>query len=836
MANLDKHYNFKDIEPRWQEIWQEKKIYSWDKTKDRKDNFVIDTPPPTVSGQLHMGHMFSYTQTDFVVRFMRMIGKNVFYPMGFDDNGLPTERLVEKKRKIKASKMDRAEFIEICKEVVESEEENFRNLFKGIALSVDWDYEYRTISNESRSMSQMSFLDLAEKGQIYRDDQPILWDPIDQTSLAQADVEEKESESIMNEILFKAEDGSDLKIATTRPELLPACVCVFYHPDDKRYQKLKGSFAISPLFKTKVPILEDDSVLMDKGTGLVMCCTFGDMTDVYWWKKHKLPLKKLVNKYGKISEFEFGEDCEDVNSASKILEEIVDKKVKEAREIIINLLKENRLLTKQDPITNHVKCAERSGGVLEIITAPGWFVKTMDHKDALLKRSAEINWRPAFMKERLDNWIKSLSWDWCISRQRFFGVPFPVWYSKRKGEEGKPIFAKNSELPIDPLTDLPEGYSRDEVEPDMDVMDTWATSSISPQLSSHGISDKFYLDKEKHQKLFPSDLRPQAHEIIRTWAFYTILKAHLHENKLPWKNMMISGWCLAEDKSKMSKSKGNIIDPTKLLEQYGSDVVRYWASTSRLGADTAFSEDLIKDGKRLVNKIWNASKFASMHFDKITNFGSSVKENIDQGVISHNTDKWIVSKLSKLVTEATEYFHQYEYAIAMEKIEEFFWKDFCDNYLEIVKVRSYNEDGADEQGQRSAIVTLYWVLNTLLRLFAPVLPHITEELYSKIFDENSSLHSKNMWPDGDLIPYFEDAENQGNQIVEILDIVRKYKADRNLSIKAPLSKLDITSSHNISDDMLSDLLNVTATDVSLEMKGDLEKADSGGLQLEIALG
>lgn len=835
MVDLEKHYNFKDIEPKWQDFWKKNKTYSWGPEKDQDNNFVVDTPPPTVSGHLHMGHIFSYTQTDFVVRYMRMIGKNVFYPVGFDDNGLPTERLVEKKKKIKASKMDRDEFISICKEVVASEEEDFRNLFKHIALSVDWEHEYQTISDQSRTISQMSFLDLIEKGQIYRDDQPILWDPIDQTSLAQADVEEKEAPSIMNEIIFKTEDGEELKIATTRPELLPACVCVFYHPEDKRYQKLKGAFAISPLFNCKVPILEDDSVLMEKGTGLVMCCTFGDMTDVYWWKKHKLALKKLVNKYGKIDEFSFGDDCLDSGSANAILDEIKGKKAKEAREIIINILKEKNLLTKQDEIMHNVKCAERSGGVLEIITAPGWFVKTVEHKEDLLKRSDEINWYPKFMKERLDNWIKSLSWDWCISRQRFFGVPFPVWYSKRAGEEGKPIFASPEQLPIDPLRDLPKNYSKDEVEPDLDVMDTWATSSVSPQLSSLGISEKFSIDKEKYQKLFPTDLRPQAHEIIRTWAFYTILKSHLHENKLPWKNMMISGWCLAEDKSKMSKSKGNIVDPKGLLEKYGSDVVRYWASTSRLGADTAFSEDIIKDGKRLVNKLWNASKFASMNFDKVSDFGSSIEENIDSKRIFCVSDKWILGKLQNVVNEATESFQKFEYAIATEKIEEFFWKDFCDNYLEIVKVRSYNEDGKNDDGQVSAVLTLYWILNVLLRLFAPILPHVTEELFSKIFDSKDSVHSQNMWPKK-LTGDFQESVNQGDNIVAVLDMVRKFKAEKNLSIKAPLSKLSIDSSQKISEDIMNDLLNVTATDLSLEPSEESEEITSGDLKITIALG
>jgi valyl-tRNA synthetase len=806
-TELSKHYNFADIEKKWQKSWQESKIYAWDKDAPREETFVVDTPPPTVSGQLHMGHIFSYTQADFIVRFQRMTGKNIFYPIGFDDNGLPTERLVEKQRKVKANQLEPGEFVKICKEVVASEEEKFRILFNNIALSVDWACEYQTISPTSSIISQMSFLDLVDKDKIYRDEQPILWDPVDQTALAQADVEDKEFSSFMNEIIFTTDSGENLHIATTRPELLAACVAVFYNPDDPRYKHLAGKFAISPLFKVRVPLLPDSvNVSMEKGTGLVMCCTFGDMTDVLWWKTHKLPLKTLINKYGKISEIDFGDNCEDIETAKKFLESIKSLKATDARTKILEILKENNLLIKQEPIVQNVKCAERSGAPLEIITAPQWFVKTVEYKDDLLKRSGEINWYPKYMKQRLDNWINSIAWDWCISRQRFFGVSFPVWYSKRAGEEGKPIFADRSELPVDPLKDLPEGYSKDEVTPDMDVMDTWATSSVSPQLSSHAISEKYAVDIERHKKLFPADLRPQAHEIIRTWAFYTILKSHLHQDSLPWQNIMISGWCLAEDKTKMSKSKGNIIEPQQLLDTYGSDVVRYWASTSRLGADTAYSEDIIKDGKRLVNKLWNAAKFASLHFDKIADYGTSIA---DKRIIN-STDLWIIARLHEVIQKSTESFRGFEYAIATETVEEFFWKDFCDNYLEIVKVRSYNEDGSNENGQISAILTLYWVLRSLLQLFAPILPHITEELFHAIFGAKASIHDKSMWPDYNIVPYNKDIIEHGNYMLEAVELVRKAKAERNISIKAPLGKVDIKSPVALNEDMTQDIMNVIA--------------------------
>ncbi len=831
-TELAKHYNFKDVEKKWQKSWQESKVYAWDKNATREETFVVDTPPPTVSGQLHMGHIFSYTQADFIVRFQRMIGKNIFYPIGFDDNGLPTERLVEKQRKVKANQLDRGEFIKICQEVVVSEEEKFRDLFNNIALSVDWSQEYQTISPVSRTISQMSFLDLVEKDKIYREEQPILWDPVDQTALAQADVEDREFSSFMNEIIFKTDSGEKIHIATTRPEMLPACVAVFYNPEDSRYKHLAGQYAISPLFNVRIPLLPDTvNVNMEKGTGLVMCCTFGDMTDVLWWKTHKLPLKTLINKYGKIAEIEFDDNCLDKASAKNFLDEIKSLKASDARTKIIEILKENNLLIKQDPITQNVKCAERSGAPLEIITAPQWFVKTVEYKDDLLKCSGEIDWYPKYMKQRLDNWINSIAWDWCISRQRFFGVPFPVWYSNRPGEKGKPIFASKEQLPVDPLKDLPKGYSKDEVIPDMDVMDTWATSSVSPQLSSHGISEKFAVDIERHKKLFPADLRPQAHEIIRTWAFYTVLKAHLHENSQPWKNIMISGWCLSEDKTKMSKSKGNIIEPTGLLEQYGSDVVRYWASTSRLGADTAYSEDIIKDGKRLINKLWNAAKFASIHFDKISDYGSSVADKR----ISHSTDLWIISRLHEVIELSTKNLKNFEYAIAMETIEEFFWKDFCDNYLEIVKVRSYNENGLDNKGQTSAILTLYWVLRNLLQLFAPIIPHITEELFHAIYGAKNSIHSKQMWPDYNIFPYSKDLIQHGNYMIETIELVRKAKAERNLSIKAPLGNVSIQAPVELKKDMIQDIENAIAASNNNEGNVENVSLDGKDVKLEIEI-
>ncbi|WP_041404829.1 valine--tRNA ligase [Rickettsia massiliae] len=809
MKEFPKNYNFTANEKKWQQIWQEKQIYAYNPNVAKEETYVIDTPPPTVSGQLHIGHVYSYTQTDFIVRFQRMMGKNIFYPMGFDDNGLPTERLVEKQKQIKAYNMERSEFIKICAEVVESEEEKFRSLFNQIAVSVDWSLEYQTISPLSRKISQMSFLDLVQKKEIYRANQPILWDPVDGTALAQADIEDKQKTSFMNYITFKTEQGDPLTIATTRPELLPACVAVFYHPNDGRYKHLAGKSAITPLFNEKVPLLADPLVQQDKGTGLVMCCTFGDQTDITWWKTHNLPLKTIITKKGTI-------DFQHETSIDGL-------KIKEARTKIIDILKKQELLIKQEDITHTVKCAERSGAPLEILTVPQWFVKTISHKEELLKRANELNWHPKNMKIRLENWINAISWDWCISRQRYFGVPFPVWYSKRVGEEGKILYADVTQLPIDPLKDLPMGYSKEEVEPDYEVMDTWATSSVSPQLSTHGISDDFAINKDRHDKLFPMHLRPQAHEIIRTWAFYTILKAHLHQNTLPWKNIMVSGWCLAEDRSKMSKSKGNVLVPEKLLEQYGSDVIRYWSANSKLGADTAYSEDIMKNGKRLVNKLWNAAKFVSIHFDKLKGEDKKASLLDIKEKITNEFDKWMVNKLVELVKLATNELQNYEYANAMHLTEKFFWVVFCDNYLEISKTRSYDEENKNPQGQYSSILTLYHVMQTLLKLFAPFMPHITEELYQILYSKNS-IHVKGSWVNYSDLNYAIDAKG-AEGLLEILDIVRKFKAEKNLSIKAPIKLLEV-SGIVLSAELAEDLKNVTsAEEIQFEMKDDKIKVN-----------
>ena len=795
MKKLEKKYNFTESEKKWQNYWEENGIYHFDWNDTERDHiFSIDTPPPTVSGTLHMGHIFSYTQTDITARYKRMSGKNVFYPIGFDDNGLPTERYIEKLKGIKGKEMPRDEFIKICQENVHIAEDQFQDLFKSVSHSYDWSLKYQTISETSKKLSQMSFLDLYNKGLLYRKDEPSIWDVVDQTALAQTELEDKEMESQMNYLKFITDDGEMLEIMTTRPELLPACVAVMCHPDN--YNKYKWKSAITPL-GVKVPIVADDKVSKEKGTGMVMCCTFGDQTDIDWWKKYNLDLRIIINEKGQIT--------------LKEIENLIDKKyllldglkITDARNTILDILQSDNKITRQpEKITHPVKVGERSKYPIEFLVTKQWNVKVLNIKNELHNKANECNWYPAWMENRIHDWIDGLSWDWTISRQRFSGIPIPVWYSKRVGEEGKVLVPKFEDLPIDPMVDLPDGYTREEVQADTDVLDTWATSSISPQLSAWGLSDKLYIDKNRYDILkLPFDLRAQAHEIIRTWAFCTLVKAYYHNNTIPWKNLAISGWCLAPDKSKMSKSAGNVISPISLIQSKGSDAVRYWAGNSSLGLDTAYSEELISVGQKLITKLFNSAKFAEMNLENLKGGISTAKNDIENELIFESMDKWLISKTKLTIEKATKFFECYEYNKALEAIENLFWNDFCDNYLEIAKVRCYGakafkyqdknlsqeEIEKIEKGQQSAIRTIYYVFNAILKMFAPFVPAICDEIYSCLYEEEfnttKSISSRGTWPKIDDFIESQTSLEIGNIAINILAEVRKYKSEKNISIK-----------------------------------------------------
>ncbi len=838
------NYDHKTRESHWQQEWETKQVYAWRGDQSREQTYVIDTPPPTVSGQLHMGHIFSYAHADFIARYQRMKGKDVFYPMGFDDNGLPTERLVEKTKKIRATDVSRETFISLCEVVSREARKEFRDLFSSSALSVDWKLEYHTISEDVRRISQASFIDLYQRGQVSRRLQPMLWDPVDQTAIAQAEVEDREMAGVFCDIRFTVEGGGEFVIGTTRPEMLPACVAIFYHPNDVRYQYLKGRQAITPLFGMRVPILEDESVEPDKGTGIMMCCTFGDEADIVKWRKHGLETKIILNKYGKIE--------------SENVPQLQGLKATAAREKMMELLDASGDLVGKKPITHAVKCAERSGAPLEILPTQQWFVNVLEHKEALKQKSAECDWKPEWMAKRMEQWIDGLNWDWCISRQRYYGVPFPVWYKRERGTQQliDRIVAETTELPVDPLRDYPSIYKSDryivkeqsidlndrihgkywiikdsqtneefELDPDFDVMDTWATSSLTPQISAWGATDsvipaqagiqpltdsldsrlrgnddvadsQFPTPNSRSEALFPADLRPQAHEIIRTWAFYTLAKAHLHHDSIPWKHLMISGWCLASDKTKMSKSKGNVVTPKALLEAHSADAVRYWASTSRLGADTAFSEEVLKIGRKLVNKLWNATKFVmGMMESGNEESGIGNQEFPGSGFLRFQMlDRWMLSRVHHAIAAADACFAAYDYAGARAAVEDVFWNDFCDNYLELVKARAYGNMG--EEGKASAIAALSASLNALLKLFAPFVPHIAEELYHLAYPleaaEKGSVHARGNWPDSDA--YLQDAEADaaGAAAVAVLELIRKAKSGRGVSIKYPIDVIYLT--------------------------------------------
>lgn len=778
---LSKKYNPAESEKKWQHYWQKNNIYKYD-FESSKETYSIDTPPPTISGSLHIGHIFSYTQAEIIARFQRMQGKNVFYPFGFDDNGLPTERLVEKEENIRAANLPRSQFIENCLKTTKKYEEEFKNLWLSMGFSTDWTLQYETINPRVRKISQKAFLDMVRSGKAYIKESPVLWCTTCQTSIAQAELESSDIETTFNYITFKTE-GEELTAATTRPELLYGCVCLFINPRDKRYSKYIGKKVLVPLFNYEIPILSDEKVSMEKGTGIVMCATFGDTTDVEWYEKHKLPYRKVIESDGRIAE--------DVPFISKM-------KVISARERIIELLKENNLLVKSEVMAHTVSTHERCGKPIEIILSKQWYIDILSEKERYLKAAEEINWYPSSMKNRYITWVENLKWDWCISRQRYFGIPFPLWYCSNCG---KLIFAKDEELPVNPMESKPSAScscgSTDFI-PETAVFDTWATSSLTPLINS-----KWNADKDLTKKLLPMGLRTQAHEIIRTWTFYTIVRSLFHTGKLPWKDVMICGFVLAKKGEKISKSKNNAgSSPKELIERHSADVMRYWAAGAKLGTDTMFSEDELKISKRFITKLWNAAKFCIMQLQDYTDRGYEQLLPIDE---------WIIERVKVLEGAVTEYLNQYEIGLAKHEIDEFFWNDFCDDYLEIVKDRLYKPEihGTDER--LSGQCALYYVLLELLKLYAIYVPHITEEIYQsyyKEFEKSVSIHKLQWNMKADTKN--EEILSFGESIKMIISEVRKYKSERNLSLKDKINRLKISIPENQNINLQKTLKDIKA--------------------------
>ncbi len=779
-------YNPKESEEKWVAYWEKEGTYKFN-PDEKGEVYSIDTPPPTVSGKMHIGHAFSYTQQDIIARYKRLRGFNVFYPWGTDDNGLPTERLVEKMKSVKGSKMDRQEFIKLCEQTLKEIMPAFIGDWKRIGMSCDFTKSYSTIDTQSRRISQWSFIDLFKKGRIYRKEAPSLWCPLCATAISQVECQDAEKNSTFNDIAFKT-DGKDLVIATTRPELLPACVAVFAHPNDDRYKKLFGKKAITPLFKAEVPIMADERVDPAKGTGIVMCCTFGDQTDIEWYRKYNLPLKEAIDRTGIMT---------------TLTGKYTGLKIHDARKAILADLKAEGLLRQQKPITHAVKVHERCGTDIEIVQSKQWFIQYLDLKEKMIEWGEELKWHPDFMKHRYNNWVKGLQWDWLISRQRFFGVPFPVWYCKKCDE---PTLAEEKSLPVDPLKDKPTTKCKcgsTEFIPEKDVLDTWATSSMTPQLALSMVPEKY------HSKMYPFSLRPQAHEIISFWLFNTVVKAHLHYDKTPFKDVVLSGYVTDPHGEKMSKSKGNVIEPQTILSKFSADAMRYWAGGCKLGEDVAYQEKELVAGDKFVTKLWNASKFVNMH----------LKDYDCKGKETEIMDQWILTRLAKTIKEATEAFDKYDYSHAKASIEKFFWEDFCDNYLELIKSRMY--EPKTPQHKKSAQQALTVCLYAIIKLMAPFTPFITEEiyhLYLKNHEGHKSIHMAK-WPEPPEMN--EQAENAGNIAVAILAAVRKKKSEAKLSMKAPVKSIIIETKMDLKG-VLDDLKTTTAAEKIETGKGTEE--------------
>lgn len=757
-------YDPHEAEPRWQKWWEEKGTYRFD-PKSGKPVFSIDTPPPTVSGRMHVGHAFSYSQMDFIARYKRMGGFNLFYPFGTDDNGLATDRMIEKLKNVRGSALGRKNYVKLCLDTLNEIRPSFVGDWRRIGISADWTLFYTTIDHHSQRISQKSFIDLYKAGREYRKEAPTIWCPSCRTAIAQVELEDRELQSSFNDIHFELEDGGKMTIATTRPELLPSCVAIFVHPEDERHKKLIGKKAKVPLFGQTVEIKADERVDREKGTGIVMCCTFGDLTDIDWWQAHNLQLRISIAGDGKMKE-----------NAGKY----AGLPLKEARKQIIEDLKAEGRLLGQKMITHTVNTHERCGTEIEFLVTKQWFIKYLDLRERFLRNGEELRWFPDHMKNRFDNWIKGVQWDWCISRQRFFGVPFPVWHCRKCGEVK---LADEKDLPVDPMEDVPKEKCKcgsSDFEGEKDVLDTWATSSLTPTIAIGLVKDP-----NVRKKLFPMSLRPQAHDIISFWLVHTLVKSQLHNGKNPWQNVMISGWALDPHGKRMSKSKGNVVEPQKVIEKFSADCLRYWAATSKLGEDLAYQEKDFVTARKFVTKLWNASRFVSMNIQGYD--GKEAKLVLE--------DRWILAKLNMAINEATGSFENYEYSKARASAEQFFW-EFCDNYLEMVKYRIYGN--INKEGAQS---TLSHCLLAILRLFGPITPFITEEIYHTVYAKGGESIHTSEWPKVMKLEGEEEDVKSGEIAKAIISYVRKEKSTRGLALNTPVRKVVIYRTHKSSKDM-----------------------------------
>lgn len=833
------------LEEKWAPTWDSNQVYSFNREAERENIFSIDTPPPTASGSLHVGHVFSYTHTDVVARYQRMQGKSVFYPMGWDDNGLPTERRAQNyygvrcdpslpydpdfvpphngdSKSIKAKDqvpISRKNFVELCEKLTREDEKSFEALWRHLGLSVDWKYQYQTIGKNAQKVAQTAFIRNVKRGEAYQAAAPGLWDVTFQTAVAQAELESREYPGFYHALAFHGKDGSEVVIETTRPELLPACCCLVAHPDDQRYQHLFGTTVKSPAFNVEIPVLSHPKAEMDKGAGIAMCCTFGDVTDVEWWRDLKLPTRVILRHDGRI----ITEDPEWITDEAglNLFRELQGKTTFSAREIVVEALKASGDLKGEPTKTlRQTNFFEKGDKPLEIVMSRQWYIRNggsdftlpghqQNLQSDLLSRGEELNFHPDFMKVRYANWVNGLNNDWLISRQRFFGVPIPLWYKIDDSGEicyEQLLIPEESSLPIDPSSDVPAGYQESQRGQaggfigEMDIMDTWATSSLTPQIAGGWLRDD-----DLFQRVYPMDIHPQAQDIIRTWLFSIVVRAHLEFGALPWKHATISGWILDPDRKKMSKSKGNVVTPMALLEKHGSDSVRYWAASARLGTDTAFEEKQMKIGRRLAMKLLNASKFALA-------MGGEAPLNLDLKQVSEAADLAILARLAEVIDSATKSFDNYDHTRALEVSENFFW-DFCDNYLELVKGRAHNSAGNwPEAAVISARITLAVVIDNIVRLLAPFLPYASEEVWS--WYRKGSVHTA-PWPKASALSTALSGDTDVLEVAGLaLSALRKVKSEAKVGQRTPFEAVTISCADDKAQQAIeaikSDLISTTS--------------------------